>query len=494
MKKYLEISSCRVCGGELKPVGSLGEHYINDFPKEWPHTGDKAPIDLVSCQNCDLLQLKHSVSPEILYKDGYWYKSGINPVIVDDLKEIAEIGIRLSGANDGDIILSIGENDGSLLKNIPDRFIRVAIEPARNFQNELKQHANIVIDEFWSYEGFIRTIQKWAPTLAQGQKRSLLQNYSFENAEGKTWQSALEQKRLVDRKWIQSDFSPEKEKDIRASNDNGKIFGKKTEIYGNSPSQKRRQTRQSNRKFRTYDSGITHQSSSPKAKVIFAIGMFYDLDDPNEFIADVQMALVPDGIFIAQLMTLKPMIKNNDVGNLCHEHLEHYSYKNLVYLFEANGLEIFKVEENKINGGSYRLFARHYRNGSIDYLEPEFDYKIFFEKIHSNKNKVMGFLREAKDKGKRVYGYGASTKFNTILQFYGLGPEFLDGVADANSIKWGSYTLTGVPIVSEEEGRKNADYFLIGPWGFTEFFSEREKEWLKNGGRFISHTPDFSIF
>ena len=89
----------------------------------------------------------------------------------------------------------------------------------------------------------------------------------------------------------------------------------------------------------------------PKAKVITAIGMFYDMEDPNQFINDSAKVLSEDGLFIAQLMTLKPMIENNDIGNICHEHLEYYSYNSLKYLFERNGLEIYRIEENKINGG-----------------------------------------------------------------------------------------------------------------------------------------------
>ena len=80
-----------------------------------------------------------------------------------------------------------------------------------------------------------------------------------------------------------------------------------------------------------------------KAKVITAIGMFYDMEDPNQFIRDAAAVLAPGGIFIAQLMTLKPMLEQNDVGNICHEHLEYYTYESLKRLFESNGLEIFDV-------------------------------------------------------------------------------------------------------------------------------------------------------
>src|SRR3990167_4861375 len=114
-------------------------------------------------------------------------------------------------------------------------------------------------------------------------------------------------------------------------------------------------------------------------------------------------------------MTLKPMIQKNDLGNICHEHLEFYSYPSLVYLFEKNGLEIFKVEENSINGGSYRLFARKFWKGSIKYREPKFNYSAFARRLEENKRKCAAFIKKEVAKGKTVYAYGASTKGNTIL-------------------------------------------------------------------------------
>ena len=86
--------------------------------------------------------------------------------------------------------------------------------------------------------------------------------------------------------------------------------------------------------------------------------MFYDLEEPNKFIKDAADSLDKNGIFIAQLMCLKSMLKKNDLGNICHEHLEFYSYPSLKYLFEKNGLKIFKIEENEINGGSYRIYCK----------------------------------------------------------------------------------------------------------------------------------------
>lgn len=231
----------------------------------------------------------------------------------------------------------------------------------------------------------------------------------------------------------------------------------------------------------------------PKAKVITALGMFYDMEDPNQFIRDAAKVLAEDGVFIAQLMTLKPMLENNDLGNICHEHLEYYTYRSLTYLFENNGLEIYRVEENSINGGSYRIFARHLDQGSIN-LDENYtteDLYAFKERLDKNRALCRAYIKKALDKGKKIYAYGASTKGNCILQYYGLNNTDILAVADKNPEKWGKYTLTDIPIVSEDEARAAADIFLILPFGFTKEFVDRESEWLADGGTFIVPLPNF---
>ncbi len=232
-----------------------------------------------------------------------------------------------------------------------------------------------------------------------------------------------------------------------------------------------------------------------KAKAITAIGMFYDMEDPNQFIRDAAQVLAPGGVFIAQLMTLKPMLEQNDVGNICHEHLEYYTYQALKYLFETNGIEIYQVQENTINGGSYRLFARHLDQGSIDYPEncSEEDLYRFRDRVKRQRDLCVDYIKRAVKDGKRVYVYGASTKGNVILQYYGLDNKLIEGAADRNPLKWGKYTLTDIPIVSEKEGRARADVFLVLPYGFIEEFVRRERDWLKAGGEFVVPLPGFRV-
>lgn len=248
----------------------------------------------------------------------------------------------------------------------------------------------------------------------------------------------------------------------------------------------------------------------PKAKVITALGMFYDMDDPNSFIKDVATALRDDGIFIAQLMCLNNMLKLNDIGNLCHEHLLFYSLESLRYMMGCHGLEIYDIETNNVNGQSYRLFIRKigtmtgngnkeisdalsamYTLEHYNRLGDASTYDAFYLEMERCKRLVVELIKRVKAKKKSVWGYGASTKGNTILQYFELDHTMIDGIAERNREKWGLYTVgTGIPIYSEVHVRKQKpDYMLVLPYAFIEEFKKREIEWLKNGGKFIVPLP-----
>ena len=225
--------------------------------------------------------------------------------------------------------------------------------------------------------------------------------------------------------------------------------------------------------------------------------MFYDLEEPNLFIKDAADSLAEDGIFIAQLMCLKSMIEKNDLGNICHEHIEFYSLKSLKYLFENNGLEIFKIDENDINGGSYRIYCRKFKNGSIK-LQNENVLKMmkdFVRRVELNKIKTVNFIKKETKKNKKFFLYGASTKGNTVLQYYGLNSSLIKYAAERSPEKWGKYTIgTGIKIISEKQARNlKPDYFFVTPWGFIKEFKKREKKWLNKGGKFLLPFPKLKI-
>jgi len=247
-----------------------------------------------------------------------------------------------------------------------------------------------------------------------------------------------------------------------------------------------------------------------KAKVITSIAMFYDLDDPNTFVNDIVKTLDDNGIWIIQMNYLTTMLENNAFDNIVHEHLEYYSLKSLENLLERYDLVVFDAELNNINGGSIRTYIKHKNckkfpiTDMVDNIR-KYEKKIglgnskpyidFAKRIDSLKNETYNFIKNEVANGKKIYAYGASTRGNTLLQFYDLDNKLIHAAADRNPIKWGKRMVgTNIPIISEEQARQEKpDYFLILPWYFLNEFKNREKEYLKNGGKFIVPLPKFEI-
>ena len=397
--KTKKITKCRLCkNNELKKIYNFGNHYVSNFVvKSSIKKGIKAPLKLVYCKKCHLLQLEHSAPQEIMYKKFYWYKSGITKTMREGLRELYKDIKKNCRIKQGDVILDIGANDGTLLKYFKkDKIVTIGCEPAKNLKDELKKNCHYMINDFWH--------------------KKHLKKIPFK-----------------------------------------------------------------------------HQ----KLKVVSAIGMFYDLEDPSEFIKHAAESLDDDGIFVAQLMCSHSMFKTNDLGNICHEHLEYYSYNSLKYLFEKNGLKIFKMSENKINGGSYRIYCKKNIEKSIKYKERA-SYKDiikFISRVKQNKIKTLAFIKKNIKLGKKIFLYGASTKGNTLLQYYGLTNKEIPYASERTQTKWGKYTIgSGVKIISEENARKlKPDYFFVMPYGFINEFIKREKKWLQSGGKFLLPYPNFKV-
>ena len=399
--KTKKIKCCRLCKNKkLTKLHDYGNHFVSNFVnKKDINKGIKAPLILVYCNNCKLLQLEHSAPQEIMYKKFYWYRSGVTNTMRTALKDIYFQVKKMSLLRKGDTILDIGANDGTMLKYFTDNgYKTIGCEPAKNLKKELKQNVDFIINDFWDYKHLKKLIKK---------------------------------------------------------------------------------------------------NKLKKPKVITAIGMFYDLENPSKFIADAAKSLDENGVFIAQLMCLNSMIEQNDLGNICHEHLEFYSYPSLKYLFEKNGFKIMKIEENKINGGSYRIYCKKNLKKSINYKENTSlkDIKNFIRKVENNKTKCLKFLDKCKNSRKKVFIYGASTKGNTLLQYYGINSKMIPYAAERSPEKWNKYTVgSGIKIISEAKARKlNPDYFFVMPYGFINEFIKREHKWLKKGGKFILPYPNFKV-
>jgi predicted Rdx family selenoprotein len=269
----------------------------------------------------------------------------------------------------------------------------------------------------------------------------------------------------------------------------------------------------------SYDVFNKSKYGNTRAKVITTIAMFYDIENPKNFINDVFKVLDDNGIWVLQLSYTPLMIKQLAFDNICHEHIYYYSLFNIQKILKDCCIDIVDVQLNDTNGGSFRIYCMkqnsdkskfgtqpfrdvcNFRINSV--LEYEKTLNLtdremwlnFFDKINNLKEKTVSFIKKEKSKGKKIWAYGASTKGNTLLQYFELDNTLIDGIAERSFYKFGLKTIgTNIPIFSEDDMRKvNPDYLLVLPWHFINEFVERESEFLKNGGKFIVPCPNFEV-
>jgi SAM-dependent methyltransferase len=408
-----------VCDGDLRPILSLGEHYVSDFISPGQSDGTRAPLDLVLCHRCHLLQLRDTVPGDEMYRN-YWYRSGTNQTMRSALADIAMKAETLIHLKEGDAVLDIGCNDGTLLAAYrTGGIMRIGFDPAENLYALSTKVADHVVAGFFDADVF-----RADPVL-----------------------------------------------------------------------------------------------TNVVPRVVTSIAMFYDLEEPRRFVSDLKRIMHPEGLWIVQMSYLPLMLQEHELGNVCHEHLEYYSLESFEYLLNLEGFEVVDVDINDINGGSLRAYIRNKNAdpemfGDATYralaaervrklradeaklgLTEVAAYSEFAVWVERIKNDVLSFIRSEVAAGKKVFVYGASTKGNTVLQYYGLDATLIAGASERNADKWGKVTVgTHIPIVSEEDARAaNPDYFLVLPWHFLREFQEREKAYLLRGGRFIVPAPHFTL-
>jgi len=247
-----------------------------------------------------------------------------------------------------------------------------------------------------------------------------------------------------------------------------------------------------------------------KAKIITSIAMFYDLEDPVKFVRDIEAILAEDGIWHFEQSYMPSMLRSNSYDTVCHEHLEFYSFKVVKNLLDNCGMRVLDVQMNAINGGSFAITAakKHASYASnmpiINWmLQQEEDmgldtpkpYRDFEERVFKHKKNLTELIEALVNDGKKVFGYGASTKGNVLLQFCGFTTSHLPYIAEVNEQKFGCYTPgTNIPIISEKEARAmKPDYFLALPWHFKNSILERERDYIEQGGKFIFPLPEIEI-
>jgi SAM-dependent methyltransferase len=419
MSEVTHRETCRISGEPLVELFSLGSLYVSDFlPRNAQPRSHKVPLTLCLAPRSGLVQLAHTAPFAEMYEE-YWYRSGTNESMVEELRQIATSTSRLMRLKEGDIFLDIACNDGTLLSFVEKPIVRIGFDPARNTYREAdKSRFDLFVNDYFKARAY------------------------------------------------------------------------KDSAYG-----------------------------SRKAKVVTTIAMFYDLEDPHEFVRDVKETLDENGLWILQMSYLPLMLKQLAFDNICHEHLEYYSLESLKYLLDEHDLDIVDCKLNDVNGGSFRVYIRKrgadpvtfatapyrdvalYRVESVLAYEKTLDLKTpapyleFYKRSCALRDETLAFLRAEKAKGRKIWAYGGSTKGNTLLQWWGIDNSLVDGISERSAMKFGLRTVgTDIPIFSDEDMRKAApDYLLVLPWHFIASFVRREKEFLARGGKFVVPCPRFEV-
>lgn len=233
-----------------------------------------------------------------------------------------------------------------------------------------------------------------------------------------------------------------------------------------------------------------------RAKIITSIAMFYDLESPLDFMADIHRVLADDGIWAFEQSYCPSMLDANAYDTICHEHISYYALRQVKWMTDRVGLKIIDVELNDANGGSFcvtvakagspyacaepavaRLLEAE---AALSTLAP---FQAFRDRVVQHRAELRRALADARSRGESVYGYGASTKGNVLLQYCGLTSADLPAIAEVNEEKFGAFTPgTRIPILSEREVRaRRPDCLLVLPWHFKPGIVRREAAFLTRG-------------
>ena len=248
-----------------------------------------------------------------------------------------------------------------------------------------------------------------------------------------------------------------------------------------------------------------------QADLLVGNNVLAQVPDVNDFVAGMKLLLKPGGVITMEFPHLMRLMEENQFDTIYHEHFSYFSFMTAERIFAAHGLTLFDVEELPTHGGSLRIYARHAEDATrrvadratrlrerealagVDRLST---YASFTEQVHETKRRLLEFLIGAKRQGKRIAGYGAPGKGNTLLNYCGIGTDFIDYTVDRNPYKHGRFLPgTHIPIHPPDRIRETRpDYVLILPWNLKDEIMEQVAYIRSWGGQFVVPIPDAKVF
>jgi len=248
-----------------------------------------------------------------------------------------------------------------------------------------------------------------------------------------------------------------------------------------------------------------------RADLLLGNNVLAQVPDLNDFVAGMKILLSPKGIITMEFPHLLRLMEENQFDTIYHEHFSYFSLYTTEKIFAYHGMTLFDVEEIPTHGGSLRIFARHTEDSSkpvssrIHELRAREEavgtnqlssYSSFSEQVKETKRKLLDFLIRAKREGKRIVGYGAPGKGNTLLNYCAIRTDFLDFTVDRNPHKQGKFLPgTHIPIFHPDRIREaRPDYLFILPWNLKDEIMKQNafiREW---GGRFLVPIPEVRVY
>ncbi|MFB3896701.1 MAG: methyltransferase domain-containing protein [bacterium] len=239
-----------------------------------------------------------------------------------------------------------------------------------------------------------------------------------------------------------------------------------------------------------------------QADVIIATNVFAHVDNITNFVAGVAQLLKDSGVFIIEFPYLLNLLMNIEFDTIYHEHLSYLAIHPLVVLFDQYNMSIVDIQEKQVHGGSLRVFVQKKKgiNKILEkYLTHEKEFGIqeyqtytkFAKQVEQLRDDLLDLLKKLKADKKKITGYGAPAKGNTLLNYANIKTDYIDYIVDATSFKQGKYTPgTHIPIFSETKLQEELpDYCLLLAWNYLNYVLEKEKQYRNKNGKFIVPIP-----